>query len=86
MVGGVGNRHCQSGAKPNADLRTREYLTDAEVERLLKATKGKPIGSPRAAMILVAYRHGLRAGELTDLQWDSMLSGRRLPITREKRS
>jgi hypothetical protein len=26
--------------RPNADLRTREYLTEAEVERLLKATKG----------------------------------------------
>ena len=86
VVGGVGNRHCQSGAKPNADLRTREYLTDAEVERLLKATKGNRWAHRDAAMILVAYRHGLRAGELTDLQWDSMLSGRRLPITREKRS
>jgi type 1 fimbriae regulatory protein FimB/type 1 fimbriae regulatory protein FimE len=25
---------------PNADLRTREYLTEAEVERLLRANKG----------------------------------------------
>jgi type 1 fimbriae regulatory protein FimB/type 1 fimbriae regulatory protein FimE len=49
----------------NADLRTREYLTEAEVERLLKATKGNRWGHRDATMILVAYRHGLRASELT---------------------
>jgi type 1 fimbriae regulatory protein FimB/type 1 fimbriae regulatory protein FimE len=38
----------------NADLRTREYLTEAEVERLLKATKGNRWGHRDAAMILVA--------------------------------
>jgi hypothetical protein len=27
-------------ASPNVDLRTREYLTEAEVERLLSASKG----------------------------------------------
>jgi hypothetical protein len=26
--------------RPNADLRTREYLTEAEVKRLLRATRG----------------------------------------------
>jgi integrase len=56
----------------NADLRTREYLTETEVERLLKATKGNRWGHRDATMILVAYRHGLRASELTDLRFDQI--------------
>ena len=33
----------------NGDLRTREYLTEAEVERLMKAATGNPTatGMPR---------------------------------------
>jgi type 1 fimbriae regulatory protein FimB/type 1 fimbriae regulatory protein FimE len=58
--------------RPNADLRTREYLTEAEVERLLRATKGNRWAHRDATMILVAYRHGLRASELTDLRWDQV--------------
>ena len=45
---------------PNADLRRREYLTEAEVERLLKAATGNRWGNRDATMILVAFRHGLR--------------------------
>jgi integrase len=56
----------------NADLRTREYLTDDEVERLAEATKANRHGQRDATMILVAYRHGLRASELTDLRWDQI--------------
>ena len=55
--------------RPNADLRTREYLTAAEVERLLKATKGNRWSHRDSTMILVAYRHGFRAAELVDLRW-----------------
>src|SRR3954463_16191146 len=58
--------------RPNADLRTREYLTEAEVERLLKATKDNRWAHRDATMILVAYRHGLRASELADLRWDQV--------------
>jgi type 1 fimbriae regulatory protein FimB/type 1 fimbriae regulatory protein FimE len=59
--------------RPNADLRTREYLTEAEVdERLLRATRGNRWGHRDGTMILLAYRHGLRASELTDLRWDQI--------------
>jgi type 1 fimbriae regulatory protein FimB/type 1 fimbriae regulatory protein FimE len=58
--------------RPNADLRTREYLIEAEVERLLKATSENRWAHRDATMILVAYRHGLRASELTDLRWDQV--------------
>jgi type 1 fimbriae regulatory protein FimB/type 1 fimbriae regulatory protein FimE len=46
----------------NGDLRTREYLTEPEVERLMKAATGNRHGHRDATMILVAYRHGLGAG------------------------
>src|SRR5689334_22961593 len=74
QAGGASHRksNSYSEASPNADLRTREYLTEAEVERLLKATKGNHWAHRDATMILVAYRHGLRASELTDLRWDQV--------------
>jgi len=53
-------------------LRTREYLTETEVERLTEAAKGNRYGHRDATMILVAYRHGLRAAELVDLRWDQV--------------
>ena len=46
--------------RPNAELRTREYLTEAEVEKLIEAAKGNRYGHRDATMVLVAYRHGLR--------------------------
>jgi integrase len=57
---------------PNDKLRTREYLTEAEVERLMAAAKGNRYGHRDATMALVAYRHGLRASELTDLRWEQV--------------
>src|SRR4051794_38814500 len=57
------------GRKPNADYRTREYLTDREIERLQDAAKTNRYGQRDATMILVAYRHGLRVSELVDLRW-----------------
>ena len=47
--------------RPNAELRAREYLTDAEVNRLIAAAGNNRHGYRDATMILVAYRHGLRA-------------------------
>jgi integrase len=56
----------------NGGLRTREYLTEAEVERLMKAATGNRHGHRDATMVLVAYRHGLRAAEVVDLRWDQV--------------
>jgi integrase len=58
--------------KPNAELRTREYLTDAETKRLTEAAKDNRYGHRDATMILMAYRHGFRAIELVDLRWDQI--------------
>ena len=57
---------------PNKALRTREHLTEAEVEKLMAVAKGNRWGHRDATMILVAYRHGLRASELVDLRWDQV--------------
>jgi len=56
----------------NAELRTREYLTESEVERLIDACKGARRPHRDATMILLAFRHGLRASELVDLHWDQV--------------
>lgn len=60
----------------NAELRTREHLTPAEVEKLIKAAKGGRYGHRDATMILMAYRHGLRAVEICDLEWSQVEFGR----------
>jgi type 1 fimbriae regulatory protein FimB/type 1 fimbriae regulatory protein FimE len=51
----------------NDTLRTREYLTEAEVEALIAACKDNRQPHRDATMILIAFRHGLRASELVDL-------------------
>ena len=66
------NRTVTPKRRPNAELRTREYLTEGEVERLLTAARGNRWGHRDATMLLVAYRHGLRAAELVDLRWDQI--------------
>src|ERR1700757_4612080 len=66
------NRTVTPKRAKNAELRTREYLTDAEVERLTDAAKANRWGHRDATMILIAYRHGLRASELVDLRWDQI--------------
>ena len=48
----------------------RRYLTEREVERLMDtARKVNRRGHRDATMILVAYRHGLRASEVCGLEW-----------------
>jgi type 1 fimbriae regulatory protein FimB/type 1 fimbriae regulatory protein FimE len=66
------NRTVTPKRPPNKDLRTREHLTEREVERLIKAAQDNRYGHRDAIMVLVAYRHGLRAAELVDLRWEQI--------------
>jgi integrase len=66
------NRTVMPIRRPNADLRTREYLTDTEVARLMKVASKNRHGHRDSTMVLVCYRHGLRAVELVDLRWDQV--------------
>ena len=59
--------------KPNAETRSREHLTPDEVEKLRKAAgKLGRHGHRDATMILLAFIHGLRVGELVALKWDQV--------------
>jgi integrase len=51
----------------------RRYLTQREIDRLMDcARRHGRYGHRDATMILVAYRHGLRASEVCDLQWQQI--------------
>ena len=52
---------------------------------MIEAAKGNRYGHRDATMILVAYRHGLRATELCDLKWDAIdFRAATLHVTRKK--
>src|SRR5215471_7800962 len=69
----------------NAEVRTREYLTEKEVEQLIAACKDNRWPHRDQTMILLAFRHGLRASELCDLQWTQVnFETANLAVTRAK--
>ncbi len=57
----------------NKDVRTREYLTEQEVELLMNAARkiGRH-GHRDATLILLMYRHGFRVSELVSLRWEQI--------------
>jgi integrase len=60
------------GRRPNRELRSREYLTSDEVEKLMKAAKRGRYSHRDATLVLIAFRHGLRASEICDLEWSQV--------------
>jgi integrase len=57
--------------RPNADYRSREYLSEKGVARVLAAAGTQGRHRLRdATLILIADRHGLRVSELVSLRWD----------------
>jgi type 1 fimbriae regulatory protein FimB/type 1 fimbriae regulatory protein FimE len=70
----------------NSERRPREYLTPAEIETLIRTAKQRGrYGHRDATMVLIAYRHGLRVGELCALTWDQVDFGQGLlHVTRLK--
>jgi type 1 fimbriae regulatory protein FimE len=59
--------------RTNVSYRSREYLSDKEVAALMAAAAGVGRhGARDAALILIAYRHGLRVSELVSLRWDQV--------------
>jgi integrase len=86
VVPAIDNRTVTPIRRKNSELRTREYLTPDEVERLMEAAKANRHGHRDATVILIAFRHGLRAAELVDLRWDQIdFAGSRLHVRRVKR-
>lgn len=81
-----------AGSRPptrrkNSEVRPREYLTEAEVGKLQKEARQRGrYGVRDAAMILLAYRHGLRVSELCALRWTQFdFDEARLDVVRNKR-
>ena len=73
--------------RPNSVSRAREYLTAAEVERLIAAAGDTRYGHRNATMVLIAFRHGLRPVEAVSLRWDGIdFDHGRLRVTRVKGS
>ena len=82
----VNRKVAPQGRPTNASLRSREYVTANEVDKLIKAAKGGRWGDRDAAVILLAYRHGLRAQEIANLEWSQVEDGMTptLHVTRVK--
>jgi type 1 fimbriae regulatory protein FimB/type 1 fimbriae regulatory protein FimE len=78
-------RPASSSRRPNSAYRTREYLTEREVEQLIEGCKDNRRAHRGQTMILIAFRHGLRASEVCDLQWTQFdLDHANLAVTRVK--
>ncbi len=57
----------------NADLRSREYLSPNEIERLRKAARTHHYHSHRDdTLIFMMFRHGFRVSEVIALRWDQI--------------
>jgi integrase len=50
----------------------RRYLTEGELEKLIKAARKGRHGQRDATLILIMARHGLRVTEAVDLQWEQL--------------
>ena len=71
--------------RPNSEFRKREHLTPTEVGKLIEAARSNRYGLRDATMIRVAYRHGLRASEICDLEWSAIdFTGAELHVSRRK--
>ena len=82
----IENRKVARGSSPKRAVKPRKHLTEEEVERLMKAARetGR-YGERDAALILLAYRHGLRVAELVALTWHQVdLKGALLHVARRK--
>jgi len=73
--------------KQTVDSQEKDFLTEAEMKRFLDAARHGRHGARNYAMMLMAYRHGLRVSELVDLRLKDLdLETGRLYVRRKKGS
>lgn len=59
--------------RKNTDYRSREYLTEQEVDQLIDAAgRVGRHGHRDATLIMLSYRHGLRVTELVSMRWEQI--------------
>ena len=80
------NRKVPPGRRLNKEIRSREYLTPDEVQKLIEhAGKLGRHGQRDAAILMLTYRPGLRVSELIAFRWDMVdLKQGRLHVNRLK--
>ena len=80
------NQRRNANPPTTVNCTVRKYLTAREIEKLMDyARKHSRYGHRDSTMILVAYRHGLRASEVCDLQWHQVeLDHGRMHVRRAK--
>jgi integrase len=75
------------GTESAIDARPKNFLTEAEMENFLKAARKGRRSVRNFAMLLLAFRHGLRVSELIDMRMaDVDLDTGRLFVRRLKGS
>jgi integrase len=75
----------RGGRSKNTDYRQREYLTEAEVAKLVAAAGESRNPVRDRLLILMAFRHALRVSELVGLRWQQIhLDTATIHITRAK--
>ena len=79
--------HSKSMGKGTDEPGRRDFLSQTEMKRFLNSARGSRHGIRDYAMMLIAYRHGLRVSELIDLRLkDIDLVTGRLYVRRKKGS
>ena len=70
----LANKTTSPPVKPkNSDVRTREYLTSAEMKKLKEAARNNGRNGFRDWLLIsLMYAHGLRVTEACDLRWDQV--------------
>lgn len=70
----ISRRNVKSGADMATDAheRRKDFLTAAEIDRLLNAAKAGRHGPRDHLLLLMMYRHGLRVSEATALRRDEV--------------
>ena len=59
--------------KKNKDVRTREYLSEDEIVKLVTAIRKRSRNPDRdECLIWMMFQHGLRVSEVVDLRWDQV--------------
>lgn len=65
--------------RSNEHYRSREYLTITELKKLIEAAGSRGRHQVRdRALLLMMFRHGLRATEACRLKWDAIMFDRRV--------